>query len=265
MEHNDISWLNLILGSLILIIPYLVLSYYKTGLVKTFLIAFARMGIQLILVGTYLKFIFSLNSLLLNVAWVLVMMIAATATIIRRTDLTQRKFGLPVGIGVLTGVSVNIALFSLVIVGTERFFNSGYIIPITGMIIGNCLSNAIIAMRSFYYSLVKDEDYYKFSLITSGNRKEAVFPFMRNAIKDAFSPTIASVATMGLIWLPGMMTGQILGGNSPTVAIKYQILIMVAVFASGVITSLVSLLLSQKFVFDGYDMLDKTIFRKMQG
>ena len=62
-----------------------------------------------------------------------------------------------------------------------------------------------------------------------------------------------------------MMTGQILGGSDPTTAIKYQIIIMVAIFVGGVITVFLSLMLSKGFAFDEYDMFDKAFIRKKAG
>ena len=79
-------------------------------------------------------------------------------------------------------------------------------------------------------------------------------PFMREALIKSFNPTIASMAVMGLIALPGTMTGQILGGSSPSVAIKYQIMLMITIFASSLISVLLTLWISRKKTFDKYGM-----------
>lgn len=259
MGASDISWLNLFLGSLILLIPVAVLLYYKTGLTKAMLIAFGRMAVQLMLVGLYLMYIFKLNSLTVNFLWLLLMIFAATLSIIKRSEIRISSFFIPVLIGVLADVIVNFLVFIFIISGTENFFNARYFIPLSGMIIGNCLSSGIIGIRSFYGSLSKNEERYRYSLMCGATRNEALFPFMRAAMKDAFSPTIASTATIGLIWLPGMMTGQILGGTDPVISIKYQIVIIIAIFVGSVLTVAVSLNLSERFAFDEYDLLRKDV------
>ena len=84
---------------------------------------------------------------------------------------------------------------------------------------------------------------------------------MRDALKIAFNPTIATTAIMGLISLPGMMTGQILGGSDPGVAVKYQIMLMITIFSSSILNVVLTIFLSNRFAFDAYDNLRKDIFR----
>ena len=86
MNSNDISWFNLVLGSLIVVLPVIIFQYYRTGLVRQMLIAFARMSIQLLFVGFYLKYIFALDSIAINLLWIIIMMIAAAISIVRRSE-----------------------------------------------------------------------------------------------------------------------------------------------------------------------------------
>ena len=81
-------------------------------------------------------------------------------------------------------------------------------------------------------------------------------------MKIAFNPTIATTAIMGLISLPGMMTGQILGGSDPGVAVKYQIMLMITIFSSSILNVVLTIFLSNRFAFDAYDNLRKDIFRE---
>ena len=93
-----------------------------------------------------------------------------------------------------------------------------------------------------------------FRLANGATAHEARSPFMRDALIKSFNPTIASMAVMGLIALPGTMTGQILGGSDPDVAIKYQIMLMISIFASSLISVLLTLALTRHKIFDKYDM-----------
>jgi putative ABC transport system permease protein len=259
MHVTDISWFNLAIGSVIIVIPFIIFYYYRTGLVKATAIAFGRMAVQLFLVGIYLKYIFEFNAIWLNVLWVVVMAFVASYTVVKRSELKQNKFYVPVFIGISANIFINGLLVAFIVIGTESFFNARYIIPIMGMFIGNSLNSSIIGLRSFYKSLSQDEERYRYYLMCGAEKSEALFPFLSEALKDAFSPTIASTATIGLIWLPGMMTGQILGGSDPLTSIKYQIMIMIGIFAGSVISVFVSLVLSKRFVFDKRDMFDKSV------
>lgn len=261
MHATDITWFNLAIGSIIMIVPFLIFYYYRTGLVKATVIAFGRMTLQLFLVGIYLKYIFEYNAVWLNIIWVVIMAFVASYTVVKRSDLTQKKFYLPVFNGITTNIIVNGVLVAFIVVGTESFFNARYIIPIMGMFIGNSLNSSIIGLRSFYKSLSQDEERYRYYLMCGADKNEALFPFFSDALKDAFNPTIASTATIGLIWLPGMMTGQILGGSDPLTSIKYQIMIIIGIFAGSVISVFVSLILSKRFVFDKRDMFDKSVLK----
>ena len=89
-----------------------------------------------------------------------------------------------------------------------------------------------------------------------------MLPFLREGFKSAVNPFIASMATYGIVALPGMMTGQILGGSSPMVAVKYQITIVTAIFVVTAMSVLLTILFTLKASFNGYGTLNKGIFKK---
>ena len=106
-----------------------------------------------------------------------------------------------------------------------------------------------------------NENEFMTYLMLGASLREAVQPYLRDSIKAAVNPTIATMATMGIVSLPGMMTGQILGGAMPMEAIKYQIGIMICIFTSMVVASLVNILLSLPVAFDDHQRLNEDIFR----
>lgn len=241
----DISWIDVISVSGILIIPIFVLAYYKTGQLKTMGWSFLRMTLQLSLVGFYLEYIFEIDSVAINMAWVFLMIIAAGFTITKRSDISLSRYYLPVTAGIIVNVLINGLVFAFFIFEDNSFFSARYIIPVMGMVIGNTLNTAIVAIRAYFSSLKKERQKYRYYLMLGASENEALYKFSSEAMKIAFSPMLASVATMGLIWLPGMMTGQILGGSNPLTAIKYQFLIMIAIFTGSVITVAVTLKIAQ--------------------
>lgn len=255
MGVQDISWVDLGLGYLLLVIPLLAFRYYQTGLVRSTLIAIARMTIQLLLVGAYLGVIFRWNSAWVNILWVVAMVVVAAFTVVRRSELSRKLFLVPVLIAIAASVLLVDVYFLGVVVRLDFLFDARYFIPITGMLIGNCLSNNIVALNTFYHSLSKEQTLYRFALANGATRNEALAGFMREALRKSLNPTIATTAVVGLISLPGMMTGQILGGSNPEVAIKYQIMIMITILVSTLLTVILSILICNRFVFDGFGRL----------
>lgn len=261
MGAQDISWINLISGYLLLIIPILTFTYYKTGLIKDTLWAVGRMTIQLLMVGTYLEFIFTLNSWVINLVWVIIMIAVTAFTVIDRAQLSRKLFLLPVFASVLISLSV-VDLYLLgIVLKLDFIFDARYFIPITGMLIGNTLADMVVSLNNFYKGIRKQQTTYRFALANGASRTEALALFMREAIRVTMNRSIATIAVMGLVSLPGMMTGQILGGSSPSVAIKYQVLIMLTIFVSSLITNVLTLLFSCRKAFDSMGNLRKEVIR----
>ncbi|NPA69147.1 MAG: ABC transporter permease [Chlorobi bacterium] len=258
----DINYFELFTGYALMLIPVFVFWYYKTGLVKDTITATVRMTIQLLLVGLYLEYIFKLNSIIVNTAWVLLMSIIASYTVITRSNLKLGMFFLPVVFSGIISIAVTDAYFLGVVVKLKNVFDARYFIPVTGMLLGNTIKNVVIALNAFYKRIYEESNYYRRYLANGASKKEALHPFMRHALRSAFNPMIATTAIMGLISLPGMMTGQILGGSNPNVAVKYQIMLLITIFSSAVLNIVLTIFFSNKFAFDAYDNLKKEIFRK---
>jgi len=255
METHDISWINLFLGYLMLIIPISVLYWYQTGLVKQVLISVARMTIQLFLVGLYLEYIFSLNNMWVNIVWVILMVIIATFATIQRSELNLKTFFIPILSAILISIIIIDIYFIGFVVRTEYFFDSRFFIPISGMVIGNCMERNIIALNTYYRSITRESLMYKYFLANGATRNEALQPYIKEALKASFNPLLANMAVIGLIALPGVMTGQILGGSSPNVAIKYQIMLLTSIFVGTMITIVTTIILGNRYMFDNLDNL----------
>jgi putative ABC transport system permease protein len=123
------------------------------------------------------------------------------------------------------------------------------------MVLGNSLNHNIVGLSSYFNGLSEKSDLYYFLLTNTSNIKLALRPFIGESIKSGLNPLIGTMSVIGLISLPGMMTGQILGGSSPVIAIKYQIMIMLAIFAGCTINLFLSIILSNRFIFDVYGKL----------
>jgi len=249
-ETIEIGWLELSIGYGLFLIPLYLLWYFKTGLLKASVIACLRMTFQLLLVGYYLEFVFTLDNPFLNIAWLLVMTIIGATTITKRSGLNVKIFALPVFIALFSTVFFTNLYLLVAVVKPDNFFEARYLIPISGMMLGNSMRHNIVALSDFYQSLMNNKNYYYYLLANGATKQEALLPYWKNALKLAINPAIAQMAVMGLISLPGMMTGQILGGNLPNTAIRYQLLIIIAIFFLAVVSISLSIYISNYYVLN---------------
>ena len=262
MASPDISIPSLILCFLLLVIP-LVISYrIKLRISRTTLDAVARMTVQLGMVGVFLTYVFDLNNGALNLAWVLGMVAIASYTTIRNVELKMEKLFLPVVLS-FTVANLSVLLyFNEFVLDLGNLLEARYLIPIGGMILGNSLRGNIVGMGEFYEDIRRNENRYLYSLSLGASKYEALIPYIRKCLRSALRPTLANIATAGVVFLPGMMTGQILGGASPTLAIKYQISIMVALYVSTAMSITFSILSTIYTTFDEYGLVKKEIYRE---
>lgn len=254
-EAIDISYWTLFFGYLILLVPLFLLWYFKTGLLKDTVIALIRMTIQLLLVGVYLSFLFEQNNYFLNAAWVLVMLVVAAWTVVKRSELPIKLFIVPIFLAGLLSVAILDIFFLGAVLDVKGGMDARYFIPITGMMLGNTIKVVIVALNAYYDKLVRQNVFYRWHLANGASKFEALLPFRRDAIKKSLNPVIANVAITGLIALPGAMTGQILGGSSPNLAIKYQIMLMIVTFSASILTVVFSMIIADRHVFDAFGNL----------
>lgn len=263
MGSIDISYFNLFIGLLLVIIPVYFLWKFKTGLVKATVIGVVRMTVQLLFVGMYLKYLFEWNSPWFKLAWVVVMVVVASQTVLTRTNLKKEVIFWPITIGFLFGVSFVGLYFLAIVLQIKDVFNAQYFIPIFGILMGNMLSSNVIALNAYYSGIIREQQLYYYYLGNGASQGEARSPFIGEAMKKSFSPLIANMAVMGLVALPGTMVGQILGGSSPNVAIKYQIMIIIINFTASMLSLVITIKLSSRKSFDKAGVL-KPVFKELK-
>jgi len=251
---TEISYLGFALGFLLILIPAWFLYRFRTGLVRATLTSVARMTVQLFLVGLYLGVLFRWNIWWVNILWVVVMIFSASFTILHRTKLPLRQLLPSIVVSLLMSMAILDTYFMGAVVQLPHIFEARYFIPVSGMLLGNMLSSNVMALNTFFSRIDRERQYYFYMLANGASRSEALAPFIREAIIRSFNPTIASMAVMGIVSLPGAMTGQILGGSSPDTAIKYQIMLMIAIFAASLVAVLFSLWFCKRRAFDDFGM-----------
>lgn len=255
MTTIDIDFLSLGIGLLLMLIPVYFLWRYKTGLLKPILIGLSRMIVQLFLIGAYLRFLFEWNNPLVNFLWVIIMVGVASETAVSRTKLRRKILMVPVYTGFLVTVMMVGLYFLGFVLQLDNIFAARYFIPIFGIIMGNMLGVNVIGLNTFYAGLQREQQLYYYLLGNGATRFEATAPFIRQALIKSFSPGIANMAVTGLVALPGTMIGQILGGSSPNVSIKYQIMIIVITTVASMLSLMITIYLASKKSFDEYGRL----------
>jgi putative ABC transport system permease protein len=248
-------------GFILLIIPFTILLWYRTGLARPAAIGILRMTVQLLFVGLYLQVVFQINNPFLTLLWLLAMVAVADGSILNRCDLRFSVLGIELYLAMLAGTLVPLAGFVGINLLNPNLLEARFAIPVGGMILGNCLRSNVVGIRGFYHSIRQQEKQYQYQLALGASRAEAARPYLVDALNQAFSPTIAMLATTGLVSLPGMMTGVILAGENPFEAILYQIAIMVAIFTGTSLTVLLGIKLTMRKAFTEYGGLDGRIFK----
>jgi len=195
---------------------------------RSVLVAAIRMVVQLTLVGLVLTTLFSVVSPLWTGIVALAMVLFAGHEAAQRQDRRLSgwwSYGL--GTGCMMMSSVLVTVFALMAaLRPNPWYDPRYAIPLLGMILGNCMTGVALGLNTLTTSLFNRRASVEAQLMLGATRQVAAAPVMREALRSALMPTINSMAATGVVSLPGMMTGQILGGVPPSEAVKYQILVM---------------------------------------
>lgn len=193
----------------------------------------SRMLVQLLLIGYLLSYIFYSDNILL-ITLVLIFMILVSSWIALRTQNAYRPILLKYGVmSISLGGGFTLVLISQGVLAIDPWYQPQIIIPLAGMIFANAMNSISLAVERLLSEL-KNKIPFKAARI--------------HALNAATIPVINSLFAVGLVSLPGMMTGQILSGVSPLIAARYQIIVMCMLFASSVISAVIFLYLSEKSI-----------------
>ncbi|MCD6588678.1 MAG: ABC transporter permease [Candidatus Fermentibacteraceae bacterium] len=262
METLDIPLVNLAVAFLLLLIPVGISIKYGLKLIKPLFVSIVRMTIQLALIGVFLKYLFQWNNAFVNIGWLLVMIVVAVFSSVKSSSIKISSIFLPAFLSFSFATLTVVFFLNVFVVPVSSVFDARYLIVLGGMLLGNSLRGNIVGISTFYRQLKMDSNHYLYVLSLGATEKEALMPYLRESVQLALRPTLASMATMGIVTLPGMMTGVILGGASPEVAIKYQILIMIGIVTSTIASVVLTIILTKRVCVDRYGVLRSDVFRK---
>ncbi len=192
--------------------------YYKwIGNSQEIVYATIRMVVQLLSIGFVLIYLFNNNSWYMGVFVILVMITISTFIVIRNLENKNIKLFNVVFLSIAIGGSINLFLVIKYVLELSSFYEPKFVIPLAGMLYANCM-NAISIVAERFEQEIKTNTY-------------------ENAVKKSFKasmiPKVNTFLAVGLVSLPGMMTGQILSGVDPLVAVRYQIVVMAMIMGSA--------------------------------
>ncbi len=264
METTDISSFSLIMAFFMLLYPIILSYLFNLKIIKDSIISVIRMSVQLFIMSLILSYFFQINNIWINIGWIIFMIIFASFRIIQASKLNTKNFIMPVFFALAISNLFVLFYFNYIILRLDNVFEARYFIVIGGMLLGNALTGNIIGISNFYKDIQRNKERYLFYLGNGATVYEAAMPYFRNALISALRPTIASMATIGIVYLPGMMTGQILGGASPQTAIKYQIAIMLAILLTVSLSVTLTIVFTIKSSFDECGIIKENIFKEKQ-
>jgi uncharacterized protein (TIGR00245 family) len=240
------SWGGVVVSLLLVTVAGAVAYRQRLGLTRELVVAAARAAVQLVTAGALLRILFQRTSLLGPAGWLLAMVIIAGQVAGRRgAGLPQARLAATGGVAASTVGTLFILLAGRVIAAEARV-----IVPVGGMIVSSAMLAAGSALRRLDEDVRQSRPAIEARLSLGQSGRQAILPYQRSALRTALIPAIDSTKVVGLISLPGAMTGLILAGISPLTAIRYQIVVMYMQLAGTAMAALITVHLAEKSLFD---------------
>jgi len=227
----QITLLDIALGFIPVLITLIIIWQWSNS-PKAALIAILRMLIQLLLIGYVLNFIFNAGSQWIILLVLMFMLVAASWISLNTMPVDPKSLFIYSFAAIFCGGGFTLVFISQWVLHADPWYQPQVMIPIAGMIFSNAMNAISLAGERLYSELGHDTNYHRARNI---------------AFQAAMIPVTNALLAVGLVSLPGMMTGQILAGTSPLIASRYQIIVMCMVFSSaGISTAVFLTLLKQK-------------------
>lgn len=252
----DLSFLQVAAAYIFIVILMIILKVKGIAREKEVLIASIRMTLQLILVGYVLVYLFESMNPFLTILVLVVMESFAIYNIFQRSNRPlNKRLKQVVAISMVVGTLSSLLFFLFVVIQISPWYDPQYFIPIAGMLIGNSMTGISLGVNRLLEGMHERKALVESALMLGATPKQAAKEVVDSAFDSAILPTINSMMGMGIVFLPGMMTGQILSGVSPTTAIAYQIAIMLGILGSVSLTVIIFVQLGSQSFFNNRDQL----------
>jgi len=248
--YIELSYLKVAIAASLLLLNGAISIFLRLGLERRLMIAGIRTVIQLLLVGLVLEWVFAVDRWFLVVALLSLMSLVAGVVAVRRSErrFPGIWFNSIVSMWVSSWLITGVALF--VIVDVEPWYSPQYAIPLLGMILGNTLNGISLGLDRLGEELVSRRSEVEELLALGARSWEAARRAVRQAVRVGMTPIVNSMMVVGIVSLPGMMTGQLLAGVDPAEAVKYQVVIMFLIASGTGLGTVAVVLLSYRRLFN---------------
>jgi len=252
MNVISLTPVDLALAAMLLLVLAGISMALSLGLEKKILFFSGRMIAQLLFIGLVLRYLFANADGWLVLLMSLVMLGAAGREVQARQKRRIRGLaGYLIGTGAMLVSSFSVTLLALVaIIGVEPWYTPQYAIPLLGMLLGNTMTGISLAADRLSSQFHEQRNVLEQRLMLGQSWQEASSDIRRDCMRTGMMPIINSMAAAGIVSLPGMMTGQILGGTPPVEAVKYQILIILLIAAGTGFGVISAIWLTGRHLFD---------------
>ncbi|EXU73605.1 iron export ABC transporter permease subunit FetB [Erwinia papayae] len=245
MNQHNITDSSLLLSLLLVVVALLVSGKEKLGLEKDIVWSVARAVVQLVVVGYVLKTIFDLNNALLTVLMVLFICVNAAINARKRSRNIDHAFILSF---VAVTLSTTLTLTILLVSGAIEFVPM-QVIPVSGMIAGNAMVAVGLCYSNLNQRFADNRQKIMEMLSLGASVRVASGTLVRDSIRAAMIPTVDAAKTVGLVSLPGMMSGLIFAGIDPVKAIKYQIMVTFMLLGTASFSTIIAGYLASRRFF----------------
>ena len=251
----DITWTGLALSLVFVIVGGIASLMFHLRLGKDLFWGAVRTVAQLFLMGFVLRYIFAFDRWYLVVAVFGIMILIAAQIAKGRVHTATVPVYLPVAVSMLLSYMLVTYFVVALIVQARPWYHPVYFIPLGGMVIGNSISAVAISLERLFGELRNRAAEVELYFCLGANYRQASADMFRDAVRAGMIPSITSMMGVGIVWLPGMMTGQILAGADPLVAVKYQVMVMFMLVGSTAITSVLAVWFVRRKCFSHDDRI----------
>ncbi len=244
-----ISYSQLALSVGLLLIVGTISTLLRLGLLRPLAWGAVRTFLQLTLIGSVLHFLFTLKNLGIVLGMVTLMTAVATHAATKRAPSAKGFPHLFAFLAMWSGTVISGVIVLVFVIRPDPWYTPRIAIPIFGMILGNSINAVSLALETLYSSVRLERERVEALLTLGATPWEALRDNIRKAMTTGMTPILNNLSIVGLVSLPGMMTGQILGGADPDMAVRYQILVMYMIAAAVAMGCLILVTLSYKKLF----------------
>jgi putative ABC transport system permease protein len=248
-QEFNLTYLDLAIATSLILVNVGISFALRLKLERKWLLAGARTIVQLLIIGLVLEWVFALDS------WALVLLILAVMTAIagrvssRRSPLRYAGMTIDGILSVWGSAWLTTAFGLFVVIRIHPWYDPKYAIPIMGIVLGNVLTGVALGLERITEELQTRRDQIEMLLSLGATRWEAFRLPAQQAVRAGVIPVINALSVVGIVSLPGVMTGQVLAGNSPAQAIRYQIVVMFLISAASGLGTVSAVLLAYRRLF----------------